>query len=174
MWVTDAAGIPCGCGCGIGRPLYLPPIQPLAWELPHAEGAALKKTHTHKMYVYKSVYPSICRPFIFPFFFLPTCLFFCLLIPVITSCFSIWWATPPTPPISFLIWTSEDTEACQVLEEALRQLSLRAIECCCTNIMNELCPASWAPMVFFSQRVMGTFQSLSSSCLHVPRGPPAK
>ena len=48
----------CGVGCGCGsdltllwlwcRPAAIALIQPLAWELLHAVGAALKNTHTQK------------------------------------------------------------------------------------------------------------------------------
>ena len=34
---------PCCCGCGEGLQLYIAPISPLAWELPYASVASLKK-----------------------------------------------------------------------------------------------------------------------------------
>ena len=40
VWVTDVARIPCCCGCGVGRWL--------AWELPFAMGAALKRQKQNK------------------------------------------------------------------------------------------------------------------------------
>ena len=43
--VTDAARIPCCCGCGAGR-AAVAPIQPLAWGLPYATQAALKLKKT--------------------------------------------------------------------------------------------------------------------------------
>ena len=43
--VTDAARIPCCCGCGVGR-AAVAPIQPLAWGLPYATQAALKLNKT--------------------------------------------------------------------------------------------------------------------------------
>ena len=43
--------IPCGCGCGVGQPAAIALIQPLAWELPYAAGAALKsKKQTNKIH----------------------------------------------------------------------------------------------------------------------------
>ena len=47
--VTDTAqicrgrGCGCSCGCGCAWQAAVAPIQPLAWELPHAAGADLKK-----------------------------------------------------------------------------------------------------------------------------------
>ena len=41
-WVTDAARIWRGCGCGVGLGQQPTPIQPLDWVLPHAVGVALK------------------------------------------------------------------------------------------------------------------------------------
>ena len=41
VWVADAAQIPGCCGCG-GGPAAAAQIQPLAWELPHATGTAVK------------------------------------------------------------------------------------------------------------------------------------
>ena len=38
-WVIDAARIQCCHGCGV----CLQRIQPLAWELPSAKGAAIKR-----------------------------------------------------------------------------------------------------------------------------------
>ena len=44
--ITDAARIQCCCGCVLGlqllRSVAAAPIQPLAWELPYATGAAMK------------------------------------------------------------------------------------------------------------------------------------
>ena len=42
--VTDTTWIPCCCDCGAAAA----PIQPLAWELPYAKGAALKKRKKKK------------------------------------------------------------------------------------------------------------------------------
>ena len=42
MQVADVAWIWCCCGCGV-RPAAAAPIQPLAWELPHAVAAALNR-----------------------------------------------------------------------------------------------------------------------------------
>ena len=42
VWVADATRIWCCCGCGKGLAAAAP-ISPLAWEVPYAEGAALKK-----------------------------------------------------------------------------------------------------------------------------------
>ena len=43
VWVTDAAQIQCFCGCGVAVAAL---IQPLAWELPYAVGAAPKDKKT--------------------------------------------------------------------------------------------------------------------------------
>ena len=45
VWVADAARIPRGCGCGVGRWLQLQ----LAWEPPYAAGAALEKAKRQKI-----------------------------------------------------------------------------------------------------------------------------
>ena len=42
QWVKDPALLWLWC-----RPVGTAPIQPLAWEPPHAMGVALEKTHTH-------------------------------------------------------------------------------------------------------------------------------
>ena len=42
MLVADAAQIPHCCGYGVGQQLPAP-IRPLAWELPNAAGAVLKR-----------------------------------------------------------------------------------------------------------------------------------
>ena len=43
VYVADVARIlPC-CGCGVGWQVW-PQFEPLAWELPYAASAALKKT----------------------------------------------------------------------------------------------------------------------------------
>ena len=48
MHIVDEVGIACCCGCGTGWGATAP-IQPLAWELPYAAGAALKsKKHLPK------------------------------------------------------------------------------------------------------------------------------
>ena len=47
VWVTDTAQIWHFYGCGVGWQLEAP-IQPLAWELPYAVGAALQKTKKKK------------------------------------------------------------------------------------------------------------------------------
>ena len=46
--VTDVAGIPLFCGCGVGQRLQLG-LDPLAWEPPYASGVALggKKKKAH-------------------------------------------------------------------------------------------------------------------------------
>ena len=47
--VADMAGIPCYCGCSIGRQIAAAQIPSLAWELPYAPGVALKsKKQTNK------------------------------------------------------------------------------------------------------------------------------
>ena len=63
MWVADAAQIPRCCGSGVGLAATAP-IRPLAWEPPHARGAAQetakkdknknkKEGGTCKNYIYK-------------------------------------------------------------------------------------------------------------------------
>ena len=42
--VADTALLRCLVAVVVGSPQAVPPIQPLAWELPYAVGAALKKT----------------------------------------------------------------------------------------------------------------------------------
>ena len=49
--VMDAAQIWCCCGCDIGWQLQLL-IQPLAWELPYAAAAALKKNKKLFLFVH--------------------------------------------------------------------------------------------------------------------------
>ena len=44
VWVADAAQIPSFCGCDVA----VAPIQPLAWELSHATGVALKRKEKKK------------------------------------------------------------------------------------------------------------------------------
>ena len=51
-WVRSLALLsglrtPCCCGCGV-RPAAAAPIRPLAWELPYAAGAALKREKKKK------------------------------------------------------------------------------------------------------------------------------
>ena len=46
--------------CGWLWPAAVVPIRPLAWELPHALGVALKKLHTHRIDSKKSPRSS-CR-----------------------------------------------------------------------------------------------------------------
>ena len=46
MYITDVTRIPHCYGYGVGQ--QLAPIQPLAWEPPHASGEALKKTKKKK------------------------------------------------------------------------------------------------------------------------------
>ena len=45
VWVTDVAQIWCCCGCG---PAAAVPNRSLAWELPHATGAAVKRKKKKK------------------------------------------------------------------------------------------------------------------------------
>ena len=54
QWVKDPVAVSCGVGCRHGsdptllwlwrRPIATTPIRPLAWEPPHAVGAALENT----------------------------------------------------------------------------------------------------------------------------------
>ena len=46
--VSDAAWIPCCCGCGAARLAAVAPIQRRAWELPYVVGAALKRENKKK------------------------------------------------------------------------------------------------------------------------------
>ena len=48
----DETQIPCCCDCGVGQQLQLPT---LSWELPHAEGAALKRHKKKKEHAYTYV-----------------------------------------------------------------------------------------------------------------------
>ncbi|MFX3716357.1 hypothetical protein ACJBPQ_11090, partial [Streptococcus suis] len=51
--VNDVVRTPHGCGCGVGRQLYVVLIRPLTWEPPYTVGADLKrqnkKLHNHKL-----------------------------------------------------------------------------------------------------------------------------
>ena len=47
VWVADATGVWCCCGCGEGQEATAP-IRPLAWEPPYAAGAALENKKIKK------------------------------------------------------------------------------------------------------------------------------